>query len=122
MACDFGGGKASSIMANYNNSNGIKNNNGQISKNFGGTDDSIHQLFSSAIVEKLMGMPKYYIYANLEGVMNCMETGKTVVLHNLDEIYEPSYDMLNRRQIVTRAGKMYCRVALNAESRTCFIW
>ena len=42
-ACDVDvGGKASSMMANYNNSNGTKNNNGQILKNFGGIDDSIH--------------------------------------------------------------------------------
>eukprot|EP01084_Bolivina_argentea_P309818 535943_1 len=60
-------------------------------------------------------------YANLNRVMNCMETGKTVVLHNLDEIHESLYDMLNQRYTVTRAGKMYCRVALGAESRTCFI-
>merc|ERR1712173_360546 len=50
-----------------------------------------------------------------------METGKTVVLHNLDDIHESLYDMLNQRYTVTRAGKMYCRVALGAESRTCFI-
>ena len=60
-------------------------------------------------------------YANLNRVMNCMETGKTVVLHNLEDIHESLYDMLNQRYTVTRAGKMYCRVALGAESRTCFI-
>ena len=39
-ACDVGvGGNASSIMANYNNSNGIKNNNGRILRNFGRIDD-----------------------------------------------------------------------------------
>ena len=60
-------------------------------------------------------------YANLNRVMNCMETGKTVVLYNLDDIHESLFDMLNQRYTVTRAGKMYCRVALGAESRTCFI-
>merc|ERR1712130_129360 len=49
------------------------------------------------------------------------ETGKTVVLHNLEDIHESLYDMLNQRYTVTRAGKMYCRVALGAESRTSFI-
>ena len=31
-------------------------------------------------------------------------------------------DILNQRYTVTRAGKMYCRVALGAESRTCFVY
>ena len=55
-------------------------------------------------------------YVNVNRVMNCMETGKTVVLHNLDEIHESLCDMLNQRYNVTRAGKMYSRVALGAES------
>ena len=54
-------------------------------------------------------------------VMNCMETGATAVLHNLDEIHEALYDLLNQRYTVTRAGKIYRGVVLGAESRTCFI-
>ncbi|ETN98433.1 hypothetical protein RFI_39067, partial [Reticulomyxa filosa] len=63
-----------------------------------------------------------------------MDTGKTVILHNLESIYESLYDMLNQRYQTRPSGifihffyclmqirNMYCRVALGTESRDCHI-
>eukprot|EP01084_Bolivina_argentea_P017776 33174_1 len=61
-----------------------------------------------------------YIYLNR--IKNCMETGKTLILCDLDEIHESLYDMLNQRYtFIKNTGKMYCRIALGSNSQTCFV-
>ena len=60
-------------------------------------------------------------YDSLSKIMNCMKLGKRVVLYNLDEIHESLYDMLNQRYTIHSGGKMYCRVVLRGESRTCYV-
>ena len=47
-----------------------------------------------------------------------METGKIVVLIDLDELYDSLYDMLNQSW-TTIGDQKYCRVALGAESVMC---
>ncbi|ETO02675.1 hypothetical protein RFI_34743, partial [Reticulomyxa filosa] len=63
-------------------------------------------------------------YSYLNKIIDCMDTGKTVILNNLDNIYESLYDMLNQRyqqrpSEVKKKGDNYCRVALGTESRDC---
>ncbi|ETO32647.1 hypothetical protein RFI_04471, partial [Reticulomyxa filosa] len=36
-------------------------------------------------------------YNQLNKIIDCMDTGKTVILHNLESIHESLYDMLNQR-------------------------
>eukprot|EP01083_Nonionella_stella_P073155 197581_1 len=61
-----------------------------------------------------------YLYLNK--VKNCMETGKTLILCNLEEIHESLYDMLNQRYTYNRtSNKMYCRIALGSNSERCFV-
>ena len=60
-------------------------------------------------------------YDNLSSIMNCMRAGKTVILYNLNEIHESLYDMLNQRYTKHTNGRLYCRVALGAESRVCYV-
>ena len=49
---------------------------------------------------------------------NCIETGVTVVLIDLEALHDALYDMLNQRY--TRIGKrLYCRIAMGAESVIC---
>ena len=43
------------------------------------------------------------------------------MLYNLDEIHESLYDMLNQRYKITKSGKMYCRIALGAITKICFV-
>ncbi|ETO01887.1 hypothetical protein RFI_35553, partial [Reticulomyxa filosa] len=43
-------------------------------------------------------------YDYLHKVINCMETGKTVILFNLKSIHECLYDMLNQRYQINRQG------------------
>eukprot|EP01083_Nonionella_stella_P223990 797692_1 len=65
---------------------------------------------------------KANIYLYLNKVKNCMETGKTLLLINLEEIHESLYDMLNQRYtFVKTSNKMYCRIALGSNSQTCFV-
>eukprot|EP01084_Bolivina_argentea_P225336 380827_1 len=63
---------------------------------------------------------KSNIHLYLNHVMNCMETGKTLILCNLDQIHEALYDMLNQRYEF-RHNKMYCRIALGSSSQRCFV-
>ncbi|ETO08631.1 hypothetical protein RFI_28755 [Reticulomyxa filosa] len=58
-------------------------------------------------------------YSYLNKIIDCMDTGKTVILNNLDNIYESLYDMLNQRYQQRPSGDNYCRVALGTESRDC---
>ncbi|ETO02660.1 hypothetical protein RFI_34758, partial [Reticulomyxa filosa] len=44
-------------------------------------------------------------YEHLNKVINCMDTGKRVILYNLDSIYESLYDMLNQRYQKKPSGK-----------------
>ena len=60
-------------------------------------------------------------FDNLSEIMNCMRAGKTVILYNLNEIHESLYDMLNQRYTKHTSGRLYCRVALGAESRACYV-
>ena len=65
---------------------------------------------------------KYNIYFYLKKVRNCMETGQTLILCNLDCIHESLYDMLNQRYVFRKTdNKMYCRIALASNSETCFV-
>ncbi|ETO01473.1 hypothetical protein RFI_35967, partial [Reticulomyxa filosa] len=48
-------------------------------------------------------------YNQLNKIIDCMDTGKTVILHNLDSIYESLYDMLNQRY-QTRPSGIYIYV------------
>ncbi|ETO29819.1 hypothetical protein RFI_07303, partial [Reticulomyxa filosa] len=60
-------------------------------------------------------------YNQLNKIIDCMDTGKTVILHNLESIYESLYDMLNQRYQRRPSGNVYCRVALGTESRDCYV-
>ncbi|ETO05001.1 hypothetical protein RFI_32395, partial [Reticulomyxa filosa] len=60
-------------------------------------------------------------YNQLNKIIDCMDTGKTVILHNLKSIHESLYDMLNQRYQTRPSGNVYCRVALGTESRDCFV-
>ncbi|ETO33903.1 hypothetical protein RFI_03194 [Reticulomyxa filosa] len=46
-------------------------------------------------------------YKHLNKIIDCMDTGKRVVLYNLDSIYENLYDMLNQRYQRKPSGKNY---------------
>ncbi|ETO01874.1 hypothetical protein RFI_35566, partial [Reticulomyxa filosa] len=46
-------------------------------------------------------------YEHLNKVINCMGTGKRVILYKLDSIYESLYDMLNQRYQKKPSGKDY---------------
>ncbi|ETO02565.1 hypothetical protein RFI_34853, partial [Reticulomyxa filosa] len=60
-------------------------------------------------------------YNQLNKIIDCMGTGKTVILHKLESICESLYDMLNQRYQIRPSGNVYCRVALGTESRDCFV-
>ncbi|ETO36345.1 hypothetical protein RFI_00722 [Reticulomyxa filosa] len=45
-------------------------------------------------------------YEHLNKVINCMDTGKRVILYKLDSIYESLYDMLNQRYQKKPSGKI----------------
>ncbi|ETO14264.1 hypothetical protein RFI_23106, partial [Reticulomyxa filosa] len=60
-------------------------------------------------------------YNQLNKIIDCMNIGKTVILHNLESIYESLYDMLNQRYQRRPSGNVYCRVALGTESRDCYV-
>ncbi|ETN99929.1 hypothetical protein RFI_37538 [Reticulomyxa filosa] len=46
-------------------------------------------------------------YKHLNKIIDCMDTGKRVILYNLDSIYENLYDMLNQRYQRKPSGKNY---------------
>ncbi|ETO07994.1 hypothetical protein RFI_29398, partial [Reticulomyxa filosa] len=43
-------------------------------------------------------------YNQLNKIIDCMDTGKTVILHNLESIYESLHDMLNQRYQTRLSG------------------
>ncbi|ETO06596.1 hypothetical protein RFI_30799 [Reticulomyxa filosa] len=48
-------------------------------------------------------------YEHLNKVISCMDTGKRVILYNLESIYESLYDMLNQRYQKKPSGKNYLK-------------
>lgn len=47
------------------------------------------------------------IYLYLNRIKNCMETGRILVLINLNELHESLYDMLNQRYTFSNFMKIY---------------
>ncbi|ETO29244.1 hypothetical protein RFI_07879, partial [Reticulomyxa filosa] len=65
-------------------------------------------------------------YNQLNKIIKCMHTGKTVILSNLDSIYESLYHIFYFIYFVLYPnkyikGNMYCRVALGNETRDCHV-
>jgi hypothetical protein len=56
-----------------------------------------------------------YSYRILSQIILCMESGRWLVLKDLDEIYGSLYDMLNQNYVVI-GDKRNCRIALGAYS------
>jgi E3 ubiquitin-protein ligase RNF213 len=56
-----------------------------------------------------------YHYRVLSEIIECLETGRSLVLKDLDNVYGSLYDMLNQAYTVV-AGKRHCRIALGAFS------
>ncbi|ETO02427.1 hypothetical protein RFI_35009, partial [Reticulomyxa filosa] len=63
-------------------------------------------------------------YDHLHKVINCMETGKTVILFNLKSIHECLYNMLNQRYQI-KGGYSYCQrtceMSVESSSRECYV-
>ncbi|ETO35633.1 hypothetical protein RFI_01430, partial [Reticulomyxa filosa] len=76
-------------------------------------------LFGSSFVHDKASTITYFDHLNK--VINCMDTGKRVILYNLEYIHESLYDMLNQRYQKKPSGNVYCRVALGSESKDCFV-
>ncbi|ETO03185.1 hypothetical protein RFI_34225 [Reticulomyxa filosa] len=49
-------------------------------------------------------------YEHLNKIINCMDTGKRVILYKLDSIYESLYDMLNQRYQKNPLVKLFLKV------------
>ncbi|ETO10749.1 hypothetical protein RFI_26629, partial [Reticulomyxa filosa] len=60
-------------------------------------------------------------YDHLHKVINCMKTGKTVVLFNLKSIHECLYDMLNQRYQTNDQGQRICGMSVESRSRECYV-
>ncbi|ETO08602.1 hypothetical protein RFI_28787, partial [Reticulomyxa filosa] len=78
-------------------------------------------------------------YNHLNKIIDCMDTGKSVVLRNLDDIYETKalwfvcfYLFISSNSfspplailiiiVIKKKGNQYCRVALGTESRDCHV-
>ncbi|ETO05385.1 hypothetical protein RFI_32011, partial [Reticulomyxa filosa] len=67
-------------------------------------DHDVVFLFESRFPADLIATTNY---DHLHKVINCMETGKTVILFNLKSIHECLYDMLNQRYLTNDQGYFY---------------
>ena len=54
-------------------------------------------------------------YALMNEIVLCMELGMTLVMVNLDFLYQSFYDMLNQNYTSIR-GKRFCRIAIGSDS------
>ncbi|ETO32863.1 hypothetical protein RFI_04254, partial [Reticulomyxa filosa] len=59
-------------------------------------------------------------FDHLHKVINCMETGKTVILFNLKSIHECLYNMLNQRYQIKGDQRM-CGMSVESSSRECYV-
>eukprot|EP00899_Mesostigma_viride_P025224 jgi/Mesvir1/5887/Mv00659-RA.1 len=55
------------------------------------------------------------LYMLLNRIILCMETGRVLVLRDVDSVYGALYDLLNQHYTVI-AGRAHCRIALGANS------
>eukprot|EP00899_Mesostigma_viride_P023399 jgi/Mesvir1/4243/Mv22211-RA.1 len=58
---------------------------------------------------------EHYLYRLLSRIILCMETGRVLVLRDVDSVYGALYDLLNQHYTVV-AGRPLCRIALGANS------
>jgi hypothetical protein len=61
-----------------------------------------------------------YLHTHLREIMNCMKTGKTVVLIRMNHVYECLYDVLNMRETIVGSVK-YARIAVGYQRETCIV-
>ena len=54
-------------------------------------------------------------FALMHEIVLCMELGITLVMLNLDFLYQSFYDMLNQNYTSIR-GKRFCRIAIGSDS------
>eukprot|EP00347_Sterkiella_histriomuscorum_P006472 403352639 len=74
------------------------------------------QVFYGSTFEKDKG--EQAIYQTIKDIMLCMESGKIVILLNLDNIYQAFYDMLNQNYTVI-GGRKKCKVTIGPDSSKC---
>ena len=56
---------------------------------------------------------------NINQIKICMETGRTVILLNLENLYESLYDLLNQYYIILAGGQRYVDLGLQTHRVKC---
>ena len=56
---------------------------------------------------------------NINQIKICMETGRTVILLNLENLYESLYDLLNQYYITLAGGQRYVDLGLQTHRVKC---
>ena len=56
---------------------------------------------------------------NINQIKICMETGRTVILLNLENLYESLYDLLNQYYILLGGGQRYVDLGLQTHRVKC---